>query len=102
MPEGAVSWRSVLQRTIALSMAKAECMAAAAAAREALWMHKLLVDLGVAERVPRILSNSQSALALAHNPWTMSRRSNHIVVLHCFVLEKGGHARAEAPGRSGR
>jgi hypothetical protein len=61
MHGGAVSWSSVLQPTVALSTAEAEYMAAAGAAREALWMRKILVDLGVAEGVPRIRSDSQSA-----------------------------------------
>jgi hypothetical protein len=41
MHGGAVSWRSVLQPTVALSTAEAEYMAAAAEAREALCMHKI-------------------------------------------------------------
>jgi hypothetical protein len=44
-----------LQPTVALSTAKAEYMAAAGAAREALWMRKILVDLGVAEVIARVL-----------------------------------------------
>jgi hypothetical protein len=58
MHGGAVSWRSVLQPTVEpLSTAEAEDMAAAAAAREALWMRKVLEDFGV-EGVPRIRSDS--------------------------------------------
>jgi hypothetical protein len=41
MHGGAVSWHSVLQPTVALSTAEAEYMAAAGAAREALWMPKI-------------------------------------------------------------
>jgi hypothetical protein len=81
-----VSWRSVLQPTVALSMAEAEYMAAAGAARGALWMRKILVDLGVAEGVPRIRSDSQSSLALVRNP-VVSQRSKHMDVLHHFVRE---------------
>jgi hypothetical protein len=51
-------------------------MAAAAAAREALWMHNLLLDLGVAEGESRILSDSQSALSLVRNPMVL-QRSKH-------------------------
>jgi hypothetical protein len=36
-----VSWRSVLQLTVALSTAEAEHMAVAGVAREAMWMHKV-------------------------------------------------------------
>jgi hypothetical protein len=87
MHGGAVSWRSVLQPTVALSTAEAEYMAAAGAAREALWMRKIWTDLGVVEGVPRILSDSQSALALVRNP-VVSQRSKHIDVLHHFVRER--------------
>jgi hypothetical protein len=78
-----VSWRSVLQPTIALSTAEAEYMAAAAAAREALWMHKLLVDLGVADGAPRILCASQSALALVQNPVVSQRSKDRCAAPHC-------------------
>ena len=87
MHGGAVSWRSVLQPTVALSTAEAEYMAAAGAAREALWLRKLLHDLGVAKDAPRVLSDSQSALALVRNP-VVSQRSKHIDVLHHFVRER--------------
>jgi hypothetical protein len=40
---GAVSWRSVLQPTVAVSTMEAEYMAAAAAAQEALWLKRLVV-----------------------------------------------------------
>jgi hypothetical protein len=81
-----VSWRSVLQPTVALSTAVAEYIAAAGAAREALWMRKVLVDLGVAEEVPCILSDSHCASALVRNP-VVSQRSKHIDVPHHFIRE---------------
>jgi hypothetical protein len=49
-----MSSRSVLQPTVALSTVEAAYMAVAAAAREALWMHMLLIDLGLADGAPRI------------------------------------------------
>jgi hypothetical protein len=86
MHGGAVSWRSVLQPTVALSTAEAEYMAAAATAREVLWMRKVLRDLGV-KGVPSIRSDSQSAMALVRNP-IVSQRSKHIDVLH-HLFESG-------------
>jgi hypothetical protein len=62
-------------------------MAAAGAAREALWMRKILVGLGVAEGVPRIRSDSQSAEALVRSP-VVSQRLKHIDVLQHFVRER--------------
>lgn len=84
---GAVSWRSVLQPTVALSTAEAEYMAAASAAREALWWRKLCADLGEPAKAPTIYSDSQCALALVRNP-VVSQRSKHIDVLHHFVRER--------------
>ena len=42
----AVSWDGRKQEVIALSSCEAECIAAATAAREALWPRKLIDDLG--------------------------------------------------------
>ncbi|KAH9699499.1 hypothetical protein KPL71_024377 [Citrus sinensis] len=44
---GSVSWRSILQSTIALSTTEAEYMAATEAVKEAIWLKGLLGDLGV-------------------------------------------------------
>ncbi|KAH9763991.1 Integrase catalytic domain-containing protein [Citrus sinensis] len=44
---GLVSWRSILQSTIALSTTEAEYMAATEAVKEAIWLKGLLGDLGV-------------------------------------------------------
>lgn len=84
---GAVSWRSVLQQTVALSTSEAEYMAAAAAAREALWMRKLWADMCAVDRAQTILCDSQAALALVRNP-VVSQRSKHIDVMHHFVRER--------------
>jgi hypothetical protein len=85
---GAVSWSSKLQPTVALSTAEAEYMAAASAVREALWLRKLLGDLGYdcTQPVP-ILCDNQAALKLLVNP-IVSARSKHIDVLHHFARER--------------
>ena len=44
---GAVSWRSVKQSSIADSTMEAEYIAASEAAKEAVWLKNLLLDLGV-------------------------------------------------------
>ncbi|KAH9724129.1 Integrase catalytic domain-containing protein [Citrus sinensis] len=44
---GPVSWRSILQSTIALSTTEAEYMAATEAVKEAIWLKGLFGDLGV-------------------------------------------------------
>lgn len=85
---GAVSWSSKLQPTVAVSTTEAEYMAAAHAVREALWLRKLVSDLGVAVEQPvPILCDNQAALSLLHNPIT-SVRSKHIDVQHHFARER--------------
>ena len=51
----AVSWLSRKQKSIALSSAKVEYMAASQASCEALWLHKLLVDLLDQELRPTVI-----------------------------------------------
>ena len=85
---GALSWSSRRQPTVAASTTEAEYMAEAAAAKEAIWLRKLLGDLGV--KVPatiKIMADNQSAIKLASNPVT-SARSKHIDVLYHFVRER--------------
>lgn len=42
----AISWKAVLQSTVALSTTKAEYLATTEAAKEALWLRGLVSDLG--------------------------------------------------------
>jgi hypothetical protein len=87
---GAVSWKSTRQPTVALSTTEAEYMAAAHAAKEALWFRKLLCsDLGLADpSLPvTIFTDNQSALKLVKHP-VASARSKHIDVLHHFARER--------------
>lgn len=83
----AVSWSSKLQATVACSTTEAEYIAAATAAREAVWLKQLLVDVGKAEGAVQMLCDSQSALHLMHNPGGTAR-SKHIDVAHHFVRDR--------------
>jgi hypothetical protein len=84
---GAVSWASKRQPTVACSTTEAEYMAASAAAREALWLKKLVADLGLPVETVPIGCDNQAALSLLHNP-VLSDRSKHIDVHHHFVRER--------------
>lgn len=88
MSGGAVSWRSKMQPTVAVSTAEAEYMAAAGAVREALWLRKLLGDLDVEVHGPVLIQcDSQAAIKLLGNP-IVSARSKHIDVMHHFARER--------------
>ena len=66
---GAISWSSKKQPTIALSSTEAEYRGAAVAACEAVWLKRILKDLGVPIIDPtRIFYNNMSSIYLARNP----------------------------------
>lgn len=59
LANGAVSWMSKKQPTVALSSTEAEYMAASSVTRKAIWLRRLLLELGFAqEDATRILTNS--------------------------------------------
>jgi hypothetical protein len=88
---GAVDWSSKFLPTVATSTMEAEYMAAAAAAKMALWLRKLMAtmqDEGTQD-MPGIelKCDNQAALALMHNP-VHHQRAKHIDVCHHFLQER--------------
>ena len=84
---GAISWSSRLQQTVAASTTEAEYMAAAAAIKEALWLRRLLSELGLDPGTILIKADNQSAIKLLKNP-IVSMRSKHIDVIYHFARER--------------
>ena len=62
-----MSWRSILQSTVALSTTEAEYMAMTETMKEAIWLQGLLDDLGVDQDLLKINCDSMSAIYLAKN-----------------------------------
>eukprot|EP00170_Pyropia_yezoensis_P001938 contig_8306_g1942 len=83
----AVGWRSKVQATVATSTMEAEYIAAAAAAREALWLRKLLDDLHQAPGPPQLMCDNQGAIRLAQSAGGTAR-SKHIDVVYHFVRDR--------------
>lgn len=83
---GAVSWVSKLQTVVALSTTEAEYMAATQAFKEAIWLKKLMEELGHKQEKILLYCDSQSALHIARNP-AFHSRTKHIDVQYHFVRE---------------
>jgi hypothetical protein len=82
-----VSWFSRKQKSVALSSAEAEYMAASQASCEALWLHKMLIGLfGVQLRPTVIYCDNQSCIKLSENP-VFHDRSKHIEIRYHFIRD---------------
>lgn len=84
---GAVSWCSKRQPTVATSTTEAEYMALSAASKEAIWLNKIVTDLGLLhiKTIPLYCDNN-GAINLTQNNMYHAR-SKHIDVRHHFVRE---------------
>jgi len=76
---GAISWMSKRPPVVALSTTEAEYMAENHACKEAIWLNRLCLDIGVDVGQITISCESQSAICLVKNP-TFHARTNHIDV----------------------
>ena len=87
MSGGPISWYSKKQPIVTLSTAEAEYVALSTATQEAVWIRKLLSDLGVSQDQPTtIMEDNQGAICIAKNPVTHSR-SKHIDVRYHYIRE---------------
>ncbi|KAE8658140.1 Retrovirus-related Pol polyprotein from transposon TNT 1-94 [Hibiscus syriacus] len=76
---GPICCKSIVQSVVALSTTEAEYMAAAEAAKEALWLTGLVKELGVQQGGVQLLCDNQSAIHLAKNQ-VYRARTKHIDV----------------------
>lgn len=84
---GAISW-SKKQPTVALSSTKAEYRAACSGTCEAVWLRRLLGELGFPQRKSSaILCDNQSCIAIARNP-VFHAGTKYIEIQYHFVREK--------------
>ena len=78
---GAVSWKSSKQQTVADSTTEAEYIAASNASKEAVWIRKFIMDLGVVPNIVDPMSlycDNNGAIAQAKEPRS-HQRSKHIL-----------------------
>ncbi|PKI47658.1 hypothetical protein CRG98_031944 [Punica granatum] len=63
------SWSSKKQEVVAQSTAEAEFITATAATNQAIWLRKLMTDLGMgSDHETEIFVDNQAALAISQNP----------------------------------
>ena len=80
-----IVWSSKKQRTVALSSAEAEYIAATDAACEAVWLRRIFVDLKQEQKKPTIIyCDNMSAIAMTKNP-VFHARTKHIELRHHFI-----------------
>jgi hypothetical protein len=92
LANGAISWSSRKQKTVAQNTTEAEYMAMTNAANQAAWYESFLTELGyeVDDPIP-LHGDNKGTIDLALNPVT-GRRSKHIAIRHHVIreyIEKG-------------
>jgi phosphopantetheinyl transferase (holo-ACP synthase) len=87
MNNAAISWASKLQPTIAMSTCEAEFVAAAHAAKEALWLRTLLGDFTGIVKPVKLFVDNQGALKLIHHPHS-HQRTKHIDIAYRFIQDR--------------
>ncbi|KAK0596555.1 hypothetical protein LWI29_016765 [Acer saccharum] len=84
---GICSWSSKKQKTVAQSSAEAEYVAAAKATSQAIWLRRILEDIGEKQEDPTVLyCDNKSAIAMGKNPISHDR-TKHIAIKFHFIRE---------------
>lgn len=75
-----------MQKCVAQSSTEAEYVATAEAAKEAIWLKRLITEMGLHQESVQLFCDSQSALHLAVNQ-VMDSRVKHIDVRYHFIRQ---------------
>ena len=75
---GPVIWQSRMQTSVALSSMESEYITASAAAQKAIWLNRLLEEMGFRSKKPIILYEDKKAAILFSDHPGDHRRSKHI------------------------
>jgi hypothetical protein len=82
-----VSWRVRVQRSVALSTAEAELMALCEAAKQGVWLRRLLKEMGHSQSPTVIYEDNQGAIAMTqHNAF--HDRSKHVDLRYHYIREQ--------------
>ena len=83
-----VSWSSKKQATVAKSTTEAEYVALSFAAQEAIWLRRLLADIGFGDLNPTVIyEDNNGAIDLSKNP-KHHNRTKHIDIAYHFTRER--------------
>jgi hypothetical protein len=83
---GPISWFSRRQSCVALSTTESEFISAAEATKEAIWLNRILIELGARALPVPLRCDNQGAIALIHDP-VFHQRTKHIDVRFFFVRD---------------
>jgi hypothetical protein len=86
LADGAITWTSRAQKTIALSSTEAEYMALSDCSRQVVWIRTLLWELGYRLKPIPICGDNQGSIFIASNPVT-EKRSKHIDIRFHYIRE---------------
>ncbi|TID30419.1 hypothetical protein CANINC_000997 [Pichia inconspicua] len=87
LSNGAITWKSTKQQTVAQSSSEAEYMALGEAVKETLWLKQLLTQIGMKFQKPVVINeDNQGAIALASHP-SNHGRTKHIDIKYHFIRD---------------
>ena len=87
LSDGAVTWCSKRQASVALSTVESEYMALSLATQEAVWLCRLVEEVGNPDQEATVtFKDNQGAIATAHNP-VFNRHTKHIQIRYHYVRE---------------
>jgi hypothetical protein len=81
-----ISWNSAKQKTVSLSLTKAEYIALTSAVKEAVWLKQLLVELSRKSEKINIYCDNNSTICLANNS-EFNTRTKHIDIRYHYIRE---------------
>jgi len=88
MNGGPIAWSSTLGKTVATSTCEAEVNAAVAAAKDAVHINRLLLDLKLVEKAPlQIAEDNSACIAQANNGLRHVRNAKHYEVKLAFLQQ---------------
>jgi len=81
-----ISWRSMKQKTVAISSTEAEYVAMSEATQEAIWLKTILSELRVNLKQVTMCNDNMSSMQIIKNP-TSHHRAKHIDVRFHFIRD---------------